>query len=253
MRIVNRSFKDHFSGHASGYASARPTYPDDLYAWLAQEAPGRELAWDCATGNGQAALGLARYFSEVIATDASRAQIEHAVPADRVTYRAEPAEQSSLRDHSVDLITVAQACHWFDHGAFLMEAARVTKPGGLLAAWTYGNVQMDPGIERIVVDFYEGPIGPFWPPERRLVEEGYRGLRFPWPELTPPGFMIELDWDLNALEAYLRSWSAVQRYLQVNHRDPVELIHPELARAWGEGSTLRRVRWPLVVRAFRLP
>jgi SAM-dependent methyltransferase len=250
---VTRTFKDHFSGHAGSYASARPTYPDELYDWLAGAAPGRDLAWDCGTGNGQAALGLARHFSQVFATDASSAQIDHAAAAANITYRTEPSEHSSLRDNSVDLVTVAQAYHWFDHGAFLREAERVLKPGGLLAVWTYANVEVDPTIDCIVLNFYNGIIGPFWPPERKLVEEGYRELQFPWPELAPPGFTIELDWDLPAFEAYLRSWSAVQRYLQANHHDPVDSIHVALAAAWGESTLPRRVRWPMIVRAFRLP
>lgn len=250
---MNRGFKDHFSGHAGSYASARPTYPANLFAWLASVAPGTDLAWDCGTGNGQAAVALGQHFSRVFATDASSAQIEHAAAAPNVSYRAEPAENSSLADHSVDLVTVAQAYHWFDHDAFLREAQRVLKPGGVLAVWTYANVLVEPAIDRIVLGFYENTIGPYWPPERKLVEDGYRGLNFPWPELMPPVFAIELEWDLPALEAYLRSWSATQRYIQVNHRDPVESLHAALAAAWGETTHSRRMRWPMIVRAFRLP
>lgn len=245
-------FKDHFSAHAGGYATYRPGYPMALFDWLAGEAPACNTAWDCATGNGQAALGLARRFKHVVATDASEDQIRNAAPADNIAYRTENAVKSSLQDASVDLITVAQAYHWFDHPAFLAEAQRVLARDGILAIWTYALAQVTPSIDEIVRGFYAGIIAPCWPPERKLVERGYRDFRFPWPELAAPAFAIELDWNLETFEGYLRTWSAVRRFMAAELADPVEQIHSELQGAWGNGGTSHRVHWPIVLRAFRV-
>jgi SAM-dependent methyltransferase len=244
-------FKDHFSGHAAAYARYRPAYPAALYDWLAGQSAERELAWDVATGNGQAALELAGRFRRVIATDGSAEQIAHARPMANIEYRVETAETSSLADHSVDLVTVAQAYHWFDHDAFVTEAARVLKPGGLLAVWTYALAEVKPAVDRVVREFYSGPIKDYWPPERRLVESAYRSLQFPWPEITVPDFVLQLDWSLEDLLGYLRTWSAVQRYIAETGDDPVSAWQESFASAWGEHDALT-VSWPLRVRCFRL-
>ncbi len=243
-------FKDHFSGHAGDYASFRPGYSAALYRWLADISPSKECAWDCATGNGQAALGLAQFFKRVIATDASKEQIEHAAQIPSIDYRTEAAEQPSLLSCSVDLVTVAQACHWFRHADFLREVGRVLKPGGVLAIWTYTGAVVSAAIDAIVSDFYNAEIGPYWPPERRLVEEGYANLRFPWPELASPHFVMEAEWSLESFEGYLRTWSAVRRYIADTGSDPVAAIHARLAVAWGNAP--RKVLWPLVLRVFRV-
>ncbi len=244
-------FKDHFSGHAAAYARYRPAYPAALYDWLASQCAARELAWDVATGNGQAAVELAGRFRRVIATDGSAEQIAHARHMANIEYRVETAETSSLNDHSVDLITVAQAYHWFDHDAFVAEAARVLKPGGLLAIWTYALAEVKPGVDRVVREFYSGPIGPYWPPERKLVETAYRSLQFPWPEIAVPEFVLRLQWSLDDLLGYLRTWSAVQRYIAEKGDDPVSAWQQVFVPAWGEQDKLT-VSWPLKIRCFRL-
>jgi len=253
---VNSGFKDHFSGHASDYAAFRPGYPKALFGWLAEQAPGRILAWDCACGNGQAASGLSEHFDQVLASDASEAQIRAAQSTvgsgGNISYRVEPAEQSSLKPGSADLVTVAQAFHWLDQRRFEREVERVLRPGGILAIWTYTLAKVNEEIDAAVQDFYQGPIDPHWPPERRLVEQGYRSLKFPWPELETPQFNMELNWDQGRFEAYLRTWSAVQRFMAETGIDPLVELHKKLSQAWGDSNRERRIRWPVILRAFRI-
>jgi SAM-dependent methyltransferase len=244
-------FKDHFSGHAAQYARYRPAYPAALYDWLAGQSPARDRAWDVATGNGQAAVELSKRFRQVIATDGSRQQIAQAMPADNIEYRVETAEDNRLPDHSVNLVTVAQAYHWFDHNAFLTQLERVMSPGGLFAIWTYGLAEICSEADQSVRAFYSGPVADYWPAERILVEQGYSSLLFPWPELVVPDFLLQLDWSLDDLLGYLRTWSAVQRYQAATGSDPVAEWEPAFLTAWG-GAVSRTVTWPMRVRAFRV-
>ena len=244
-------FKDHFSGHAADYAQARPTYPDALFDWLAQQCPQHELAWDAGCGNGQASLALAHRFRRVHATDPSETQIA-AAPADaRVSWRVEPAERCSLPAHAADLVTVAQAYHWFDHAAFCAEARRVLRPGGVVALWTYGLSSVTPAVDVAFEALYEGVLGPYWPPERRHVISGYRELPFPFDEFSAPRFEMKLDWTLPQYLAYLASWSASQRHRADTGRDAVADAAEAFAQAWGHPDTARTVRWPLSLRVGR--
>lgn len=242
-------FHDHFGGHAAAYARHRPDYPDALYVWLAEQCPTRRLAWDCGTGNGQAAVGLARYFDEVIGTDASAGQIAAAAPHPRVSYRVAPAERCPLADASADLVTVAQALHWFDRPAFFAEVDRVLRPGGLLAAWTYALFQVDPEVDRLVWDFYERVVGTYWPPERVLVARGYADIELPFPVLDPPTFSIEQSWGLTQALDYVATWSAVKR-AEAAGENPLPWLRRRLAPIW---TDLREVRWSLALRACRKP
>jgi SAM-dependent methyltransferase len=191
------AFKDHFSAQAGAYEKHRPRYPRELFAWLAASSPARNLAVDVATGSGQAAIALAEFFDRVIAIDASAAQLKAAQANPRVRYVCEAAERISLPDASADLIVAAQAAHWFDWAAFAVEARRVLRPGGLLAIWSYGNFVTQPEIERLAEDFSRDVVGPYWPRERRHVEEGYRDLRLPFPECAVPRFEMRTDWDID--------------------------------------------------------
>lgn len=245
------SFKDHFSGHAAHYAAARPGYPADLFDWLTSITEPLQLAWDVGCGNGQAATALGERLIAVQATDPSAEQIAAARVHPGVRYLVEPAESSSLPDDSVDLITIAQALHWFDHPRFFAEAQRVLRPGGVIAAWCYGLCGVTARVDRVFAHLYEDVLGPYWPPERRLVESGYRELDFPFEEIRPPLLEMRCDWTLPQYLAYLSSWSASQRYLKATDMDAVAQLADRFAEAWGEPSRLRAVRWPLGMRAGR--
>lgn len=243
----NAHFKDFFSRTADAYARFRPRYPDALFAHLASATVSRDLAWDCATGSGQAAVALARHFTRVIATDASAAQLRHAEHNPRVSYRVATAESSGLDDGSIDLVTVAQALHWFDLADFYAEVRRVLVPSGVLAAWCYSRVSVTPTVDRVLDRYYE-TCDPFWPPERRLVESGYRDIAFPFQELSAPAFHVEEWLTLDQLAGYLRTWSATQRLAERLGTDPVMQVREEMRTAWGDDALPRRVTWPLHVR-----
>ena len=242
------NFKDYFSKQAVDYAKYRPRYPVELFEYLARVAPGRERAWDCATGNGQAALGLARFFKQVIATDASNSQLESAARLENVEYRIAKAEQTDIESRSVDLVTVAQALHWLNLEEFYREARRVLKDGGVIAVWSYNLLSISPEIEAVIRTFYVETVGPYWPPERRLVENGYSSIAFPFEDLKPPPFHMNARLSLPDLLGYLRTWSATQRFIKDKGFDPVEDVTGKLSALWGEPEKELEVRWPLSLR-----
>jgi SAM-dependent methyltransferase len=241
------AFKDHFSRQAADYAKFRPRYPRELFEYLGSVAPSRQLAWDCGTGNGQAAIGLATVFDRVIATDASEKQISSAQPHEHVEYRVAPAENSGVQSDTVDLIMVAQALRWFDLERFYAEARRVLKPHGILAASAYNLLQVEPTIDEIVNRYYHEVAGPFWPPERKLVEN-FADLPFPFHEIEPPKIEMTTHWDLDHLIGCLGTWSSTQRFTAATGADPLEQIIDELRRAWGNPQQVRSVIWPLTLR-----
>jgi ubiquinone/menaquinone biosynthesis C-methylase UbiE len=250
---MTTDFSDHFSSVAEAYAAARPTYPEALFDHLAAIAPSRAHAWDCAAGNGQATLALASRFARVTATDASAAQIAHAPRRPGVTYHVGLAQESGLPDASVDLVTVAQALHWIDLPRFYEEVGRVLVADGLLAVWCYGLQRLDDGaLDERLTHFYGSVVGPYWAPERALVETGYRTVPFPFEELQAPPFEMAHEWLLAELLAYLRTWSATGAFVNARGFDPVVQLAAELGPAWGPAGRRRRVRWPLSLRIGRL-
>jgi ubiquinone/menaquinone biosynthesis C-methylase UbiE len=238
-------FKDYFSGVAADYARFRPRYPGELFVDLAGAAPGHALAWDCATGNGQAAVALADHFERVVATDASTSQLARAAPHARVTYQAARENDSGLHDGSADLVTVAQALHWFDLSAFYAEARRVLKPGGVLAVWCYDLPSVDPAIDVRLRWFTYELLGPYWAPERRHVIAGYRDVPFPFEERPFPEHVVRLDLALEQLGGLLGTWSALARYRAARAEDPLPAFLAELEPRWGPGGTRRLLTWPL--------
>jgi hypothetical protein len=250
---MSGGFADHFSAGASAYAEFRPRYPEALFRWLASICPRHARAWDAGTGSGQAAVGLARHFGEVIATDASASQLAHAEPHPRVLYREAIAGRSHILPGSVDLVTVAQALHWFDLPVFWTEVKEALTPYGVVAAWCYGLLRITPEVDRVVDHYGNELLGPWWPPERRLVDTGYRTVDFPFRELDVPEFAIEMAWTLSDLMGYLGTWSAGRQYRAHTGEDPLALVYPSLAASWGDPGTRRTARWPLSFRVGRRP
>jgi SAM-dependent methyltransferase len=246
---VSQAFKDHFSRLAATYASFRPHYPGALLDYLAQCCRQRELAWDCACGSGQATLDLAQRFDAVIATDASSAQLAAAPPHPKVRYRFASAAASGLKSVSADLVTVAQALHWFELAPFYAEVERVLRPCGVFAAWTYGVLHVaGERVDRLIQEFYWDTLKTDWPAERQLVESGYRTLPFVFAELTPPTFEMREDWSLAQVIGYIRSWSATARYFERHKVDPAAALAERLACVWGNPDESRRITWPLSLR-----
>lgn len=245
---------DHFKSVAHYYGEFRPRYPTRLYELIAQECPHRGHAWDCATGSGQAAVALADIFKTVTATDASAAQLAASEAHPNITYRCAPAEASGLESESVDAITVAQALHWFPLDAFFQECGRVLKPEGILAVWTYGlmKTKQEP-INAVIQHYYHSIVGPYWPPQRRLVDEAYKSIQLPFEELSISGLetnplILEQKWDQVQLMGYLRSWSASGYYVESTGKDPISTIRANLDTAWGDPKEKRLVQWPITLR-----
>jgi SAM-dependent methyltransferase len=243
-------FKDHFSGHSAEYARYRPLYPDELFVAIRSAVPNRAVALDCATGSGQLALGLAGFCRRVIAADASPEQIASASPHPRIEYRVAPAENTGLGNASVDLLTVGQALHWFDHERFGAEARRVVVPGGLLVCASYANCSVTDDIDAIVKTLYVDILDDYWPPERALVESHYQSIALPGEPVRFPALKTRSRWAAESMLGYLRTWSAAKRYERERGEDPVTQIEAPLLDVWGAG--LRTVTWPLTVKAMRL-
>lgn len=246
------TFKDHFSVAARSYAEHRPGYPPELFAWLASLTSAHELAWDCATGNGQAALSVAEHYRHVAASDASVAQVAHRRTHPSVDYFVATAEHSALREHCCDLVTVAQAAHWFDFERFHAEVRRVLKVRGVIAVWTYETFRIDAAIDTVMDHFYDEVVGSYWPPERRYVEQGYRTLPFAFEEIHAPAFELEISWTLEQVMSYLGTWSAVQRFRKARGFDPVRELQPRLAACWSRPEEGKRLAWPLHLRVGRV-
>lgn len=241
---MGAGFADHFSNQATQYAAFRPDYPVALFDYLASVCPQTELACDCATGNGQAAIGLAQRFDRVIASDASEQQIAQARRHAQVHYLVAVAESLPLKDSGVDLLVIAQALHWLDRRRFFTEVSRVLKPHGRFAAWCYGLACIDDAVDAAVHRLYSDILGSYWPAERHFVESGYADFTWPFPLQDTPTFCMSAEWTREQLLGYLSSWSAVQHFRQRHGEDPLNLIREQLQCAWPDDEP-RSVQWPL--------
>lgn len=248
--MASPGFADHFSAVAGDYAAARPEYPPELFDWIARVAPSRAQAWEAGCGSGQASRGLAGAFNAVFATDPSAAQVAQAKGPVNVRFSVEPGERCSLPDESVDAVCVAQALHWFDRPAFFAECARVLKPGGVLVAWGYQDIEVPPALAAANAALQDA-IRPYWPAERTLVDQAYAGFDWPFPALECPRFGMAATWDLRRLLGYFASYSASQRHRAATGRDAVAALAPAFAAAWGDPAATRTLRWPLFVHARR--
>ena len=245
---MNTAFADHFSAVAADYACARPDYPEALFAWIASIAPARGRAWEAGCGSGQASRGLAPHFDALFATDPSAAQIAQANGPANVTFAVEPGERCSLPDASVDAVCVAQALHWFDRNAFFAECARVLRPGGVLVAWGYQDIEVPPALVAANAALQE-EIRAYWPPERALVDSAYAEFIWPFAKIEVPAFAMTAEWTLPRLLGYFSSYSATKQYREANARDPVALHAAEIGAAWGDPDTTQTLHWPLFVHA----
>ncbi|PCJ45892.1 MAG: SAM-dependent methyltransferase [Moraxellaceae bacterium] len=250
------AFKDHFSSDSDSYKQYRPTYPTELFSWLAKQCDNRNNVWDCGTGSGQAAIEHSKHFQQVLATDASEAQISQAEAQSNITYRVSPAETLNVPGYnsdSFDLITVAQAIHWFDLPEFFNTVERVLKPGGHLAVWGYQFINTGTEIDHLIKDFHSNILGPYWPPERKLLNDGYTEITFPYPRLATDSFSMQATWSFSQLIGYLNTWSAVKKYEEVNGTSPLSAIHAELKKCWGGAHSTRTVYWPLTIYLGKKP
>ena len=242
--------KDNFSNRSDKYQKFRPGYPPDLYDFLLSVTTNKEVAWDCGTGNGQVAEELAKYFNKVFATDISETQIEHAVKRDNIFYSVEPAEKTSFPSNTFDLITVAQAIHWFNFELFYKEVERTMKPGGRLAVVGYGLFRSDERTDKLIQMFYGEIIGSYWDKERKYIDENYQTIPFPFKEIKSPELENVFKWTFEQLTGYLDTWSAVQHYITKNNNNPLDLIYNDLKNAWGD-KELKIIRFPILLRVGR--
>jgi len=241
---------DRFSAQAADYARYRIDYPAALYDWLLPQVPGCERAWDCATGNGQVAVVLADYFVRVNATDLSESQLAQAVPRPNIYYQPARAEQTPFPAQRFDLITVAQAVHWFEPDAYHREVRRVARPGALLAEWGYGLVQVSLEIDPLVRNFHDEVMGPYWDANRWHIADEYARIPFPFADVQRAHFSVQRQWSAEWFLQYLRTWSSVQNYHQERGEDAVALIAAEVAQRWGE--SMRTVTFPVFARTGRV-
>lgn len=241
-----------YSRVAEFYSIARPGYPEELFEWLASLVERHEVAWDTATGSGQAAVSLAKHFQRVIATDISEEQIVHARTYPRIEYRAASAEASGLADSSVDLIVSAAALHWFDLERFYAEARRVGRPGSVLAAWTNNVAYVEPPFDKVLGPFYRQVVAPYFAPGARLVDDRYETIALPGTPLEAPSYSVVVCWTSAQILEFIRTWSGVQAYKEQTGRDPVAKLAPAIEELCGSTEAVHELRWPLYLKAARL-
>ncbi len=244
---MNEQSQDYFSAVAATYGKYRPRYPIELFKYLAELAPDHQRAWDCGTGSGQAAIALTDFFEEVIGTDISQSQLDHAQPHPQVKYQVGKAEATEIPDQSIDLLVSAQAVHWFDIEAFYQEVRRVLKPNGVIAIWCYGLLSVNADIDVFVEELNTKILGSYWP-QRTIEDHTYSNIYFPFDEFPRRNFKIEAEWTLEDLKSYFGTWSAVDRYKKQNSSDPLSLIQADLLRLWGDPHQPRQITWTLYLR-----
>lgn len=241
--------KDRFSNHAKQYAIFRPTYPKELYDCIFSHVKKFDTAWDCGTGNGQVARDLSTRFKVVEATDISEQQLANAYKAENIFY-TKADEKTNFSDAHFDLITVAQAIHWFNISEFFKEAKRVAKKDAIIAVWGYSLPTLNPEVDKRLQEFYSKVVGPYWDKERRLIDAQYKTILFPCSEIRTPEFSLSLEWSLEEFQGYLSTWSSVQKYIQANQINPVESFMKEVLPLWK--SDRQNINFPLFLRLGKI-
>ena len=243
---------DKFSEQSSTYKRFRPTYPSTIYDEMHLHVQDKKACWDCGTGNGQVASVLAKNFDQVFATDISQNQLNQASSIDNVTYSVQRAERTNFDDNQFDLITVAQAVHWFDQMAFNQEVQRVGKKGAIISIWGYGLLRISDAIDHFIDEFYHNVVGPYWNKERIYIEQAYENIIFDFEEIPlRRTHQIIVQWDVEHLRGFLESWSAVQNYVQHHHDNPVDSLMDSIHAIWNDGA-LMNVEFPIFVRMGRI-
>ncbi|HEX9979261.1 MAG TPA: class I SAM-dependent methyltransferase [Flavobacterium sp.] len=242
--------KDYFSDVASDYASYRPHYPPEMIGYIVSFVDEKLKALDVATGNGQVAALLADHFKEVFATDISTAQLADAVQKVNIIYKCESAEETGFPNNTFDLITVAQAIHWFDFDKFYKEVYRILKPKGIFAILGYDLLSTNPETDKIIRHYYNNILGDYWHPERRYLDEQYTTIPFPFDEIPVKRFRNEFIWSFEQLEGYFGTWSAGQNYKKKNCSNPFDLVRDELLDSWERND--KKVAFPLLLRIGKL-
>lgn len=243
--------KDNFSNRSADYSRYRPRYPEQLFEFIAGTVPSKKLAWDAGTGNGQTAVELANYFESVYATDISQNQLNNATQLQHITYALEPAEKTKLKNMSVNLITVSQALHWFQFDEFYREVRRVAARDAIFAAWSYSLLQVDPDVDKMLTHFHFETLKDHWDEERKYVNDGYASIPFPFETIPTPGFTMEARWNLQELEGYLSTWSAVEKFIRSHRQSPLPELIKEISKHWEPGET-KLVYFPLHLKIGRV-
>lgn len=242
--------KDNFSNQASQYSQFRPHYPQELIHHILSFVDNKDTALDVATGNGQVAISLCKHFHTVYATDISEKQLLEAPKVLNIIYKNQLAESTDFHNHQFDLITVAQAIHWFDFNKFYAEVKRILKPEGVIAIIGYGLLKTNPHSDKILLDFYQNIVGPFWDAERKYIDDHYKTIPFPFEELETESFSNEFSWSFNQLIGYLETWSAVEHYKARHNQNPIDLIREKLEASWE--SSDKKVTFPMLLRIGKL-
>lgn len=245
--MADQEFKDLFSEQSSNYMTFRPRYPEEVFRWLSEQTLSHDLAWDCGTGNGQAAVQLAKYYSKVIATDPSSEQLKFAMPSEQIEYRRETAEHSSLQDSSIDVVCVAQALHWFNFDAFYQEVKRVLKPGGLICAIAYGLPETEQAILEHIRQLHDVTLRTHWDQERQLVANLYLDIPFPFHKIDAPTFQIAKELNQKELCGYLQTWSGLKKMLKSTGQDPMPDFRNKLEKLWPSGRSKVVFTWKLAL------
>lgn len=244
--------KDNFSLQSKDYANFRPRYPEALYDFLYSNLDSFDRALDVATGNGQVAAALTKKFTEVYATDISTQQLAEAPQLSNVFYKTESAEEASFPDHYFDLITVAQAIHWFDFDKFYKGVKRMLKPDGVIAVIGYGLISINKNVDPWLQHFYKNITGPYWDKERKYIDELYATIPFPFTEINAPRLQIEYRWTKEEFIGYINTWSAIQHFIKAHKSHPLseELIH-KLNDSWPD-DVVYKISFPLLLRTGHL-